>query len=133
VPGPLLYLDASAIVKLVVEEAESEALRDALRGRPHRVTSALAQVEVHLTAARREPPPPAARVRTVLARLTLVPVDQTVLESAAQLSSYRLRALDAVHLATARSVGDDLAALVTYDERLLEAARSAGIPVERPS
>ena len=55
----LLYLDASAIVKLVVEEPESSALRDTLRNRPHRVSSALAVVEVHLAADPRSPAPPA--------------------------------------------------------------------------
>ena len=58
-PG-LTYLDASAIVKLVVEEEESTALRGALRDRPRRVCSAVAFVEVHLAAARRSPAPPAS-------------------------------------------------------------------------
>jgi uncharacterized protein with PIN domain len=66
----LLDLDASAIVKLVVTEAESEALRDALRGRPSRVSSALALVEVRLAAARRTPSPSTASVDAILAGLT---------------------------------------------------------------
>ena len=45
----------------------------------------------------------------------------------------KLRALDAIHLATARSLGDDLATLIAYDHRLLDAARLAGLAVERPS
>jgi len=72
VPG-LTYLDASAIVKLVVEEDDSTALRGALRDRPRRVCSAVAFVEVHLAAARRSPAPPASRVDTVLAGLALIP------------------------------------------------------------
>ncbi|MEJ7716506.1 MAG: type II toxin-antitoxin system VapC family toxin [Thermoleophilaceae bacterium] len=130
-PG-LVYLDASAIVKLVVEETESRALRTALRGRDRRISSALALVEVHLAAGRRVPPPPPDRVDTVLARFTLIPVDHPTLESAARLGRAGLRTLDAVHLATAHSLGGDLNALIAYDERLLTAARHAGLPVEEP-
>jgi len=130
--GRLLYLDASAIVKLVVEEPESPALRQALRGRPQRVSSALALVEVNLAAARRTPAPPSERVREVLAGLTLLAVDQSVLEFAAGLHESRLRALDAIHLATAQSLGEDLASLLAYDSRLLAAAHDRGLPTEQP-
>jgi uncharacterized protein len=128
----LIYLDASAIVKLVVEEIESAALRDALRDRPHRISSALAFVEVHLAAARRIPAPPAGRANTVLAGLTLIPVDQPTLEDAAGLGEYGVRALDAIHLATARSLGETLDSFVAYDQRLLAAAEASSLPVERP-
>jgi hypothetical protein len=77
----LLFLDASAIVKLVVDEAESEALR----GRPARMSSTLAIVEVRLAAARRTPTPPPGRVDTILAGLALIPIDQATLEDAARL------------------------------------------------
>lgn len=128
----LAYLDASAIVKLVVEEAESATLRAALRDLPRRVTSALALVEVQLAAARRVPAPPPERVRTVLAGLALIPVDQPVLERAAGMGEYRLRALDAIHLATAQSLGDDLEVFIAYDQRLLAAAEAAGLSIEEP-
>ena len=124
----LIYLDASAIVKLVVEELESPALRD----RPRRVSSALALVEVHLAAARRSPAPPSGRVCTILAGLTLIPVDQPALESAAGLGEYGLRALDAVHLATARSLDEDLDCFIAYDQRLLGAAETSGLSIEEP-
>ncbi len=130
-PG-LLYLDSSAIVKLVVDEAESGALRRALRGRPQRVSSALALVEVHLAAARRTPSPPPARVDTILAGLALIPVDHATLEDAARLGPLGVRALDAIHLATARSLGEDLGSIVAYDQRLLAAAQASGLRVEQP-
>ena len=129
----LVYLDASAIVKLVVEESESAPLRAALAGRPARVSSALALVEVHLAAARRSPAPPPERVEAVLAGITLLPVDLAVLRAAAGLRAANVRALDAVHLATARSVSAELDALVAYDRRLLAAATAAALPVEQPS
>lgn len=127
----LIYLDASAIVKLVVEELESPALRDALRGRPRRVSSALALVEVQLAAARRIPPLPTGRADTVLAGVALIPIDQPTLEAAA-LGAYGVRALDAIHLATARSLGDELESLIAYDHRLLAAAEASGLPTEQP-
>ncbi len=128
----LLYLDASAIVKLVVDEAESAALRDALRGRPARVSSALALVEVRLASARRTPSPHPGRVDTILAGLALIPIDHATLEDAARLGPYGVRALDAIHLATAQSLGDDLEALVAYDQRLLAAAEASGLRTEQP-
>lgn len=127
-----VYLDASAIVKLVVEERESPALRDALRGRPGRVSSALALVEVHLAAERRSPAIPAGRVSTILAGLTLIPIDMTTLQSAAGLGQHRVRALDAIHLATAQSLGEDLESFVAYEQRLLDAAQATGLSTEQP-
>jgi uncharacterized protein len=130
--GELIYLDASAIVKLVVEESESAALREALRGRSQRITSALARVEVHLAAARRTPALPTGRVDSVIAGLTLIPIDHPTLEAAAGLGTYRIRALDAIHLATARSLGDALESFIAYDQRLLAAAESSRLPIESP-
>jgi predicted nucleic acid-binding protein len=129
----LVYLDASALVKLVVEERESRALRNALRDRSARVSSALVIVEVHLAAARRSPAPPQGRVDTILAGLSLIPVDQPTLERAAGLREYGVRALDAIHLATALSLGEDLESLIAYDVRLLAAAHAGGLPTEQPS
>jgi len=128
----LLDLDASAIVKLVVEELESPALREALRDRPRRVCSAIALIEVHLAAARRSPAPSSGRVRAILAGLTLIPVDQLTLETAAGLGEYRVGALDAIHLATAMSLGEDLDSFIAYDERLLTAAETGALIVKQP-
>jgi predicted nucleic acid-binding protein len=128
----LVYLDASAIVKLVVEEPESQALREAIRSRTQRVSSGIALVEVTLAAERRTPAPPAARVRAILAGVTLIPPGYEVLESASRLGQLGLRALDAIHLATALSLNDDLIALVAYDRRLIDAARAQGLSAEEP-
>jgi predicted nucleic acid-binding protein len=128
----LIYLDASAIVKLVVDEAETFALRTALRGWPQRVSSALALVEVHLAADRRIPRPPRGRVDTILAGLALLPIDQAILEEATRLGPLGVRALDAIHLSTAQSLGEDLEAFIAYDQRLLAAADASGLRVEQP-
>lgn len=131
-PG-LAYLDSSAIVKLVVEESESQALRTSLRDRPQRVSSALALVEVTLAAARRQPTPPPERAPAILSGLALVPIDEPVLTTAAGLAHLQLRALDAIHIATCLSLGIDLDVLIAYDQRLLAAASTLGLHTEQPA
>lgn len=119
-------------MKLVVEEAESAALRRLLTGWPQRITSALSLVEVPRAAARREPPVPPARPRQVLAGFTLLPLDHDVLERAATVAG-GLRSLDALHLASALSLGSELGPFIAYDARLNAAAREAGLALGRGS
>lgn len=128
----LLYLDSSAIVKLVVAEPETDALLAFLGGWPNRVSSALARVEV-LRAVSRSGVSPQVRRRAlrVLARIALVEVDEPVLAAATRLGPPALRTLDALHLATARSL-DGLAGVVTYDQRLAGAARRLRVRVFAP-
>ncbi len=130
----VVYLDASALVKLVVREPESTVLAEFLRDHSDRVSSALALTEVPRalrragfgTAERR-------RAREVLTRVALVEVDRRVLAAAAVLDPPTLRTLDAIHLAAALTLRDDLAALVTYDRRLAAAAKRADIEVRAPA
>jgi predicted nucleic acid-binding protein len=126
------YLDSSAIVKLVVEEPESTALRRYLRRRRPLVTSVLARTEV---ARALLPLGPAAvqRGRDVLSRLELVRISDRVLGAAGSLLPPELRSLDAIHLATAQQLGVDLAGVVTYDERMGTAAEALGWTVAAPS
>lgn len=129
----LLYLDSSALVKLVVAEPETPALLEFLAGWPHRVSSALARVEV-LRAVKRTGAGPSVRRRAarILARVALIRVDDPVLATAVRLAPHELRTLDAIHLATARSL-DDLAGIVTYDKRLGRAAARAHMSVWSPA
>src|SRR6266496_2698905 len=119
--GKLLYLDSSAIVKLVVPEAETKALRELLRSWPERVSSVVARIEVERVA-RRIGGGAVRRARTVLSRIALVDLDEDVVRLAAALGPPELRTLDAIHLATAISLGRDLGALCAYDARLGSAA-----------
>jgi len=129
-----VYLDSSALVKLVVFEPESAALRVFLKGYAARLSSGLAEVEVP-RALRRAGYGAAEQRRAVelLARIALVDVDRAILRAAAAIAPANLRSLDAIHLATALSLGQDLAGIITYDQRLAEAAISADLEVWAPT
>ena len=99
VPG-VVYLDASALVKLVVEEAETAALLAYLAARPDRVTSILARVEV-VRALRRASVDQQARLEAVIEALTIVGLGDAIVVRAGRVGPPALRTLDAIHLATA--------------------------------
>lgn len=126
----MLYLDSSAIVKLVAREPETSALVEAVRADPAVVSSALAWTEV-IRAVRRARGR-VDRARDVLGGIALAPIDDAILRGAGDLSPAGLRTLDAIHLATALTLTEDITALVTYDGRLAEAAAAAGIAVTAP-
>ena len=126
------YLDSSAVVKLAVRERESEALRKYLRRRRPLVSSALARTEV-LRALLPGGEEALAAGRRVLGLLDLVRLNDRVLNSAGTLRPSELRSLDAIHLATAEMLGGELAAFVTYDERMAAAATKLGHRVTAPS
>jgi uncharacterized protein len=133
-PPKRLYLDSSALVKLVVPEQETSALRRLLRLWPRRSTSALAAVEVPRAARRHSNDAPVARrAEEVLAQIGQIAISREILSRAAELEPATLRALDAIHLVSALTLGRDLGALVTYDVDLEKAARSLGIDVLAPS
>ncbi|MGH2596908.1 MAG: type II toxin-antitoxin system VapC family toxin [Actinomycetota bacterium] len=126
----MLYLDASAIVKLVRREPETSALMVEIEADPERVSSALAWTEV-VRAARRARAG-ADRAQAVLEGIGLVPVDDGILRGAGELTPTTPRILDAIHLATALSLRDDLTAVLAYDDRLIAAARRHGLRVCSP-
>jgi uncharacterized protein len=95
------------------------------------VCSALLAVEA-VRACRRYGPVAAQRAREQLARVSLMPIDDAVLEHAARLDPPALRSPDALHLATALRARDDIGAFVAYDERLADAARAHRLPVLTP-
>jgi predicted nucleic acid-binding protein len=132
VAGPLLYLDSSAIVKLVVSEPETRALRELLRSWPERVSSVIARIEVERVA-RRLGGGTVRRARTVLSRMALVELGDLVVRSASAIQPTELRTLDAIHLATALSLGEDLGAICAYDARLVDAAAATGAEVVAPA
>lgn len=127
------YLDTSAAVKLLMSERESPALRRWLRRRPQRASAALLKVELVRVARRADVPRLIPEARKLLAGVHLIRLDDALLERAADLDPTDLRSLDSIHLAAATSLGDDLAAVVSYDDRMLAAASSLGLPIASPS
>jgi predicted nucleic acid-binding protein len=127
------YLDTSALAKLVVAEPETAALRSWLAEQERTLVSCdLARTEL-TRAVRRVAPERMVDAHAVLDGLTLLTVPAGVFTAAGRLDPVQLRSLDAVHLAAALELGDDLEGLVAYDERLQHAARLTGIEVVAPA
>lgn len=129
----MIYLDASAIFKLVREERETRGLQAwfGQRSEEPAATSELGRVEV-LRAARRVGPAAVEEARALVDGLDLVPLSRDVQDLASELGEPALRTLDALHLASAMLLGEALTVLVTYDARLAGAARSSGLTVSAP-
>ena len=126
------YLDTSALVRLVVDEPETQALFGWLSSEPWQpVACDLARIEL-LRAVRRAAPDRMTQARAALETVTLTQVTTAVVEAAARPEPWTLRTLDALHLASALDLGDDLEGLVTYDGRLADAARYHGVGVVSP-
>jgi predicted nucleic acid-binding protein len=130
VNSAVAYLDTSAFIKLVLDEPESRALDIAID--PFRWTSsALLEVEVTLGVRRRHRAAVDA-VRALLGAVRMIEIDADIRRAAAGLDDPGLRSLDAIHLATALSLGEHCGAFFAYDERLIAAARAHGLTVTVP-
>jgi len=129
----MIYVDTSALVKLVVQEAETAALQGWLKSQEGETffASQLARIELVRTVARAAPDR-IARARQVLLGLALLKLDDEIVEAAENLSPEILRSLDAIHLATANSLRTHVSAFVTYDFRLAQAAKTLGLNVHSP-
>lgn len=130
----MIYLDSSALLKLLFEESESAALAQwiAERAATPMVSSELARAEV-VRATRRLDADVVPAARALVSQLDLIPLSGALIEEAADAGEPTLRALDAIHLASALSIRADLTALVAYDNRLLAAAEAASIDWIRPA
>lgn len=130
--GQTAYLDTSAFLKLLVAEPESQALRTRLARWPGRASASLLRTETVRALRRAGLAQLVGASRQLMSGLTLIDLDQRLLDRAAGLGPPSLRSLDAVHLAAALELGSDLGAIMTYDARLAEAARAQGVVVEAP-
>lgn len=126
-----VYLDASALVKLMAPEPETAPLLTYLAASPSQVSSVVGLVEVRRAADRRPGVSP-ERVDAVLSRVTAIALDPGVVKVAGGIGPPTLRTLDAIHLASAAILADELDAIVTYDARLAEAAAARGLPTASP-
>ena len=130
----MIYLDTSAAAKLVHPEPESGALAVFLVEHlaSPLVSSALLYPEL-VRAVSRYRPDGVARAIGLLQRIMIVPLANDIVANAATIGTPTLRTLDALHLATAISIGGELNAFVTYDKRLADAATVLGLTVAAPS
>jgi predicted nucleic acid-binding protein len=138
----VIYLDTSAILKLLRREAETDALIDHLdaHGQQDLITSALATVETGRALAALGDVETAARavhrsdrIEVGAGVIPAVAMSAAVLDLARTMPPAVLRSLDAIHLATAKLAGDSLDHLITYDKRMLVAADAAGLRAAAPS
>jgi uncharacterized protein len=127
------YLDASALVKLFKREPETDALRAALEQWPVRVASELIRVEAICTARRIGGKDLLERAHAALTRLTLLPIDSQILGLATEEYQPSLRAMDAIHLATALSLRSELGAVFVYGTDLYAAASAQGLDPRAPA
>jgi hypothetical protein len=125
------YLDSSALVKLALAEAETDSLWDAVEQWQRRVTSKIGIVEVLRTVRRRDPGAEQL-ARRILTHTGLLAVEDGLLVAAVTVEPVPLRALDAIHLASALRIRSRLIAFVSYDRQQLEAAEALGLPVASP-
>ena len=129
----MIYLDTSALLKLVFEEDESSALAEwiAERVETPKISSDVSITE-RLRTCRRIDEAAVGTANLLLSGIDLLPVDRSVIEQATTVTPNELRSLDAIHLASALSVKAHLIAFVAYDSRLCSAALQAGMMVESP-
>lgn len=126
----LIYLDASACVKLVLAEPESSAIEEALGDVERLVASELLEVEVMRATQRGGGD--LALARAQLEGVRLLPLSAGIRGRASELTPISIRSLDAIHIATALELGERLDGMYTYDERMAAAARDAGLEVRAP-
>jgi predicted nucleic acid-binding protein len=132
-PGSLVYLDASALVKLVAVEPESSALAQFLGDWESRITSRISTVEVTRAARRPAMPELVERASVVLDGVSFVELSPEIARLAGLLDPPTFRSLDAMHVASALSLGADVGPFLTYDARMREAATAAGLDVRAPA
>lgn len=128
-----MYCDASALIKLFLEEEGSAALREFLSTPPRLVSAEIVRVEIHRALRRGNPPlDAAASADRYLAQIQRVRLDTTLLQRASRIGPPNLRTLDAIHLAAALSFSPLPEAFLCYDHRLASAARYQGLTVVAP-
>ena len=131
----MIYLDTSALVKLIVREKESADLQRWVARSDDRdhVTSVVGRIELMRAAARSGSEEVVANAQRILAEdLDILALTAAVVEAAEVIGPETLRSLDAIHLASAAQLGDALTTVVCYDRRLIEGCQALGYPFDSP-
>jgi len=126
-----VYIDTSAFVKLCWREEESDALRDHLGGRPL-ISSVVLHVEA-VRAALRRSAADVAIAQQRLRRVSRLDFAGATIGLAASMLPPEVRSLDAIHIAAAKLLDADLDELITYDDRMRQAAIAQGLSVSSPN
>ena len=126
----LAYIDTSALIKLLLTEDETPALRTALTEWPALVSSEILYIEAYRVGVREGRQ---ADIAILLEGVNLLGYTPAVRQRAAMIGTAQLRALDAIHLASAEALGDDLGVIFTYDKRMLSDGPLEGLPVRAPT
>ena len=128
-----VYVDSSALLKLVLLEPERSALEQVLSCWPDRISSVILAIECRRIVLRAgDPPGVRARLEEEIDAVALIRLDETVQRLAGSIGPHDVRSLDAIHLATALSCGEHPEAFITYDDRLAAAARTLRLNVLQP-
>jgi uncharacterized protein len=131
VPG--VYLDTSALGRVVLDEPDGDAIGAALVAFDAVVSSRLLRIELHRVGLRAD----IAReeIEVWLAGVAIVPMDEAILAAAEAVSPASVATLDAIHLATALQLAAErhIASIMTFDARLAEGAREHGLDVIAPA
>jgi predicted nucleic acid-binding protein len=129
----LYYADTSAALKLLIEEQDSKAFAAFYDSHTDAewVSSALLKIEL-MRAVARTAPELLPDARDLLLVFSYIAIDDEIVEGAMNEPDRGLRSLDAIHLATARLLAEELDGLVGYDDRLIKAAAEAGISTISP-
>lgn len=129
----MIYIDSSALLKVVIAEPETGALHDWLAdcGPTPLATSTLAAVEV-IRACRRRAPDAVNDAEGLLASVDMIPITAEVIDGAKKVGQPAFRSLDAIHLASALTLGEDLSSFVVYDLRLGVEAERLGLATVAP-
>ena len=128
-----IYMDTSALVKLVISEPESDALSEHLEASGCQMTTSLfSEVEL-VRAVNRVDDTLHQVVSRLLDRQVVLPITDSIRARAGYLLPKGIRSLDAIHLATAVEIQPNLDSVVSYDDTLLKAARSFGLQVHSPA
>lgn len=132
----MIYLDTSALTKLLIAEPETPELQTWFTAQSdqgdYAVTSALGRVELMRVVVRYGEPGQAERAQYLLDGLDILPLAEPVIALAETIGPATLRSLDAVHLAAAAQIRRELTAFVTYDHRLLDGCREVGLATASP-
>lgn len=132
----MIYMDTSALTKLLIAEPETPELRNWLTSQIDQgdsaATSALGRVELMRTVARYGDISQADRARYLLDGLDILPLTEPMMSLAESIGPATLRSLEAIHLAAAAYFDQELTAFVTYDHRLLNGCRDIGLTTASP-